>query len=641
VGAYGLTWFLSAPPAREKRDLIDRQQLFQNYRILNYFLALGAAPAPAGIEDSDRENPLLVSIEDLKRAQSLFAEKKYDAGAEVLAAVPDRYPFIVAKRDELILRGLYASRRYGDFIRYSDAHPSASLETRLMRLNSLIRNNRTRQAAVEFKALFARQRLPAFSQWLARPDLASLLRSLDEKDWFAKFAFLLKNSDRGEFRRELASSRFRDLNRLFQAEFAYLGRNYAQARRLLRAPLPERYQPWAEKVLVKVDIREDPNLDIGERLQKISNNSSLYPGLLYDLGQILSAKGEFSKAIPFYERFLAIAPQHDDDYWKTVWLMAWIHYRQDEKEEALEYFRLGSESPVPGYRIASRYWRGKLDRSKKPELSSYPFSYYAVKVLEGNENFKDLHQGFLCGIDDPPGKRLLQVVADLKVLAKYQLWDEMAETIRWAKGDPLLSAGDLNLLKLIESLLYYQQDQFFAAFSKFRSNFHYLEGVRLPNFLSGIFFPRQYEDLISAYSREQEVDPGLALALIREESFFRSDARSPANAIGLMQLLQGTARQVARNNGLKVKAKDLYDPEINIRLGMHYLKTLLDKYDGRLYLALAAYNAGTARVDQWLQDSPDASEEEFIEMIPFSETRNYVKNILRNYFFYRYYYEKS
>ena len=137
------------------------------------------------------------------------------------------------------------------------------------------------------------------------------------------------------------------------------------------------------------------------------------------------------------------------------------------------------------------------------------------------------------------------------------------------------------------------------------------------------------------------MDPALVQALIREESFFRSDVRSPANAYGLMQLLHGTARQVANGSGLKVKAKDLYDPEINIRLGLEYLKTLLDRYDGRLYLALAAYNAGPHRVDRWLEDFPLADEEEFIEMIPFSETRNYVKNILRNYFFYRYYYEKD
>jgi hypothetical protein len=636
-----MSWLFRETPALEKKAVVNRQQLFQNYRILNYFLASGSATAPAQPENSDLENPLMAAIESLKRAQALFAEKKYNAVAAALAAVPERFPFIAAKRDALLLKGLYASKKYADFVVYFDAHPAESLEIKIMRLNSLLKSGRARQAADEFKTLFARQRLQPFTQLLSRPALASMLQTLEEKDWLGKFSYLLKNSDNGEFRREMPYSRFSDLNRVFQAEFVYLGRNYVQVRQLLRVALPEKYRPLAEKIMVKVDIRKDPGLDVGERLQKISNNSSMYPGLLFDLGQILAGKSEFAKALPYYERYLEISPQRDEEYWKTVWLLAWIHYRQDEKEKALEYFRLGSASPVPSYSVASRYWQSKLDNGKKPELSSYPFSYYAVKVLEDKENFKDLHQEFLCGIDDIPGQRLLEVVEDLKVLVKYKLWDEAMETIQWAKDDPLLSACDLNLLKIIESLLYYQQNHYFLAFSKFRSNFHYLESVLLPNFLSGIFFPRQYENLITTYSREQEVDPSLVLALIREESFFRSDAHSPANAYGLMQLLHGTAREIAGGSGLKVKAKDLYDPEINIRLGLSYLKTLLDRYDGRLYLALAAYNAGTHRVDQWLQDFPDADEEEFIEMIPFSETRNYVKNILRNYFFYRYYYDNG
>jgi hypothetical protein len=641
AAAYGMTWFFREAPVAEKRAAVDSRQLFQNYRILNHFLASGPEAPPAQPGIADLENPLLAAIENLKRAQALFAEKKYAAGSKILAAVPDRFPFIAAKRDALLLKGLYAEKRYGDFVRYHDAHPAVSLETRVMRLSSLLQNKRPQQAAVEFKALFARQKLEPFSQFLSRPALAALLQTLEEKDWLAKFSFLLKNAESGEFRRELAFSRFRDLNRLFQAEFAYLGHNYSQVRQLLRDRFPEKYQPWAEKLLVKIDIRDDPGLDIEARLRKISNDSRLYPELLFDLAQILSGKREFAKALPYYERYLAASAEKDDEYWKTVWLLAWIHYRQEDKEKALAYFRLGSDSTVPGYRVASQYWQSKLDSGKKPELRNYPFSYYAVKVLEDKESFKDLHQEFLCGIDDAPGRRLLSVIDDLKVLAKYKLWEEAAETIHWAKGDPQLSACDLNLLKIIESLLYYQQNHYFMAYSKFRSNFRYLESVRLPNFLSGLFFPRQYGDLISAYSREHEVDPGLVQALIREESFFRSDVRSPANAYGLMQLLHGTARQVANGSGLRVKVKDLYDPEINIRLGLLYLKTLLERYDGRLYLALAAYNAGPHRVDQWLQDFPLADEEEFIEMIPFSETRNYVKNILRNYFFYRYYYEKS
>ncbi len=643
AAAYGLTWLLSEPPASERKMAINRRQLFQNYRLLNLFLANGSAAAPAAQpeqpEAKDMENPLLAAIENVKRAQEHFAAKKYAACAAVLAAVPERFPFVAARRDNLLLRNLYEEKKIDDFIRYSDRHPAVSLEVRVMRLSCLLRLGRAQQANAEFKGLFAQQPLLAFSRLLSRPALTGLLQSLDEDDWQDKFARLLKNGEAGEFRRALPYSGFRDLNRLFRAEFAYRGRAYRQAREFLRVPLPQQYRPFAETILLKIAIREDPHLDVEERLQRIGKDSRPLPAVLFDIAQILVGKGEFAKALPYYKRYLRLSQEKNEEYWKTVWLLAWIHYRQFDQEKALEFFRLGSDSPVPAYRIASRYWQGKLDGGKPAEISNYPFSYYAVKVLGDKDRFKNLHQGFLSGIDDPPGERLLEIVADLKLLSKYKLWDEIVETIHWAKDDPRLSAGDLNLLKVIESLLYYQQSRYFQAFSKFRSNFRYYESVRLPNFLSGIFFPRPYDALISSYSREQEVDPGLVLALIREESFFRSDARSPANAYGLMQLLHGTARQVANGSGLKVKAKDLYDPEVNIRLGLSYLKTLLDRYDGRLYLALAAYNAGPHRVDQWRRDFPEADEEEFIEMIPFTETRTYVKNILRNYFFYRYYYD--
>jgi len=634
AAAYGSAWLFRVPAPPEKPAAVNRRQLFLNYRILNQFLAVNPAEAAAPAA----ADPLLTAIADLKGAQALFAAKKYAASAASLALVPDSFPFLAARRDELRLQNLHAAGRYAEFIALSSARQPGNLDLRIMRLDSLIRSGRRAQAAAEFKALFPRQRLQPFSRLLSSRDLAALLNGLSEDDWRARFAFLLENKEGAEFRRELPHSAFRDLNRLFRAEFAYQGRAYAQARQLLRAPFAGKYRAAAEKILVKLDVRETPGLDVEERLRRIAAESPLAPGLYFDLAQILLGRGEFSLALPYFERYLETCREQGEDYWKTVWLLAWIHYRQDDKEQALTYFRLGGGASVPGYRIASRYWQGKLEDGKIPALTGYPFSYYAVKVLGGKDGFKDLHLGFLAGIDDPPGQRFLRIVEELLVLSRHGLWDEAAAAAHWAKNEPGLGAGDLNLLKIIESLLYYRQNHYFLAFSKFRNNFRVLEGVHLPNFLSGIFFPRPYEDLVTAYSRQQEVDPALVQALIREESFFRSDVRSPANAYGLMQLLHGTARQVANGSGLKVKARDLYDPELNIRLGLEYLKTLLDRYDGRLYLALAAYNAGPHRVDRWLEDFPLADEEEFIEMIPFSETRNYVKNILRNYFFYRYYY---
>ena len=639
AAAWGAAWLLREPPAGPApRPAIDRRQLFLNYRLLNRFLS-GASAATEADAAGGGEEPLLQAIAGLKRAEELFAGRRYGECAAALAALADGFPFLEERRDVLRLRLLHAQGRHAEVLAFSAQRPPADLEARVLRLDSLLRTGRQGAALAEFRPLFARHRLESFRS-LARADLAALLKRLGEDDWRGKFADLLRANEGGEFRRLLPFSRHRDLNRLCHAEFAYAARAYGRARQLLRAPLEERFRGDAARLRVKLDLRDKPDIDLDGLLAAPETAPLVTPGLQFDIGQILLGRGEFDRALPFYERFFAAggAPgERGDDYWKTAWLLAWIHYRRNERQEALTYFRLGGDSPVPGYRIASRYWQAKLEESAPPPLHAYPFSYYAVKALGTPDGFRDLHQGFLKGLDDLPGERFLGIVDDLEVLARRGMWAEAAEAVHWAKRDPALRAGDLNLLKLIESILYYRQNQYFAAFTAFRGNFRLLEGVRLPNFLSCLLFPRPYEELITAYSREHEVDPSLVLALIREESFFRSDARSPANAYGLMQLLQGTARQVADGSGLKVKARDLYDPEINVRLGLEYLKTLLERYDGRLYLALAAYNAGPHRVDQWLRDFPLADEEEFIEMIPFSETRNYVKNILRNYFFYRYY----
>ncbi len=642
AAAWGAAWLLREPPAGPAaRPAIDRHQLFLNYRLLNRFL--GAAPAAADAPGAaSGEEPLLRAIAGLKRAEELFAGRRTGECAAALAEVPAGFPFLEERRDVLRLRLLHAQGRHAELLAFSAERPPADLEARVLRIDSLLRTGRQGAALAEFRPLFARHRLEAFRS-LARADLAALLRRLGEEDWHGKFADLLRGNEGGEFRRLLAFSGHRELNRLYQAEFAYASRAYGRARQLLRAPLAERFRGDAGRLLVKLDLRDNPDVDLDRLLSAPDTAPLVTPRLQFDIGQILLGRGEFDRALPFYERYFASSgasgerSERGDDYWKAAWLLAWIHYRRNEREEALKYFRLGGDAPVPGYRIASRYWQAKLEEAAPPPLHAYPFSYYAVKALGTPDGFRDLHQGFLKGLDDLPGERFLGIVDDLEILARRGLWEEAAEAVHWAKRDPALRAGDLNLLKLIESILYYRQNQYYAAFTAFRGNFRLLEGVRLPNFLSGLLFPRPYEELITTTSREHEVDPSLVLALIREESFFRSDARSPANAYGLMQLLQGTARQVANGSGLKVKARDLYDPEINVRLGLEYLKTLLERYDGRLYLALAAYNAGPHRVDQWLRDFPLADEEEFIEMIPFSETRNYVKNILRNYFFYRYY----
>jgi soluble lytic murein transglycosylase len=134
--------------------------------------------------------------------------------------------------------------------------------------------------------------------------------------------------------------------------------------------------------------------------------------------------------------------------------------------------------------------------------------------------------------------------------------------------------------------------------------------------------PLRHEDIIRQQSREKEVDAALIAAVIYSESKF-SDSTSSAGARGLMQITPETAKDIERHSGgTTFKLGDLSDPEINIRYGTYRLRELLDRYEGDVVAALAAYNAGPTNVDDW--GGSDLS----VEGIPFPETRAYVEDVL-------------
>ena len=154
-------------------------------------------------------------------------------------------------------------------------------------------------------------------------------------------------------------------------------------------------------------------------------------------------------------------------------------------------------------------------------------------------------------------------------------------------------------------------------------------------------YPLAYWELVQQKAQERDLDPHLILALIRQESLFDPRARSPATALGLMQLIPPTAARVAKQLGLPAPTQDkLFDPELNVALGTQYLKDLLQRYSHNWFKAIAAYNAGEAAVDRWEREIVTDDIEEFVERIPYIETRGYVKLVLRNHRIYKRLYEQ-
>ncbi len=141
-------------------------------------------------------------------------------------------------------------------------------------------------------------------------------------------------------------------------------------------------------------------------------------------------------------------------------------------------------------------------------------------------------------------------------------------------------------------------------------------------------FPLLHQELAIEYGQRRKLSPAQILAITRSESAFVVDARSPAGALGLMQLMPATARETARSIGLKLgNMRQLHDPRTNVALGSAYLARLLGRYGGSFVMAAAAYNAGPHRVRQW-QNAACTPADVWIDTIPFTETRRYVRRAL-------------
>ena len=143
-------------------------------------------------------------------------------------------------------------------------------------------------------------------------------------------------------------------------------------------------------------------------------------------------------------------------------------------------------------------------------------------------------------------------------------------------------------------------------------------------------YKKDYPEYVSKYSQQYNVEENLIYAIIKAESNFKANAISHQNAKGLMQLMEPTAKDVAKRFGIELTDDNIIEPETNINIGTKYISTLLDKY-GSVEVALAAYNAGSGNVDKWIQNGIIKEDGSDIENVPYKETNMYVRKILRDY----------
>jgi soluble lytic murein transglycosylase len=345
--------------------------------------------------------------------------------------------------------------------------------------------------------------------------------------------------------------------------------------------------------------------------------------------------------------------------WKTVWA-AWlarspeatdrlkqhlIKFPSSEKAGAALYW-LGQSASNSGDPAAARDYLTKLNQH-------FPNFYYSVLARQllsrpGMRNGQDSSkaQQFLASLKLPARER----VPDFTVSPAAQKRIERARLLRsagleqWAEIELRFAArnGDSTWALAMEL------SETAAARRDYARSVRYIIGT-VPGYLFlprdaaparfwRLAFPFPFRAMIEKYARERSVDPYLMAALIRQESIFDPGVISSAGAVGLTQIMPPTGRSLARRLKLGYRAAYLKRPEYNIRLGTFNLGNLIAAFDGRVEDALAAYNAGPGRPTKWRQWGPFRDPREFVETIPFTQTRDYVQIIMRNADIYRWLY---
>jgi soluble lytic murein transglycosylase len=369
----------------------------------------------------------------------------------------------------------------------------------------------------------------------------------------------------------------------------------------------------------------------------------------YAAGDIHESFGRKEEAIQLYTNLPKQFPasQVRDD---AAWRLAWLYYRAGDFTSALVTFKsLAGQSKDGLYRTAAIYWQARAaeklgDQETAKQLyrqmtASGDESYYQALSLRGLkrlgiavEETQPIRSATVTEPDPPMSAESAFHLARARELAALALHPmavvELDEVNRRARTQTRLRP--LLMREYFQSHAYRRSlalaDQLPGS-QKDRNQYRY---------------PLAHWDLIQQKALGNDVDPYLVLALIRQESLFDARARSPAFALGLMQLIPATAARVAKQIGLDPPSNDkLFEPELNLTLGIQYLKDLLRRYANNWFKAIAAYNAGEAAVDRWEKEIVTDDIEEFVERIPYLETRGYVKLVLRNHRIYKRLYESQ
>ncbi len=609
---------------------------------INYKLA-DWAQARAMIAQLKQRFPQSIWIQpaELLRAKIDIAEQKYDAAGDnlrrlradksVKREVNDEALYLQAQLREADGDPLGAQKLYNDL---RDASPNSRWAAAARKAQISLRE--------KFPDLFAFQTTDALAAEADR--LARERQSVEAETLYKK---LLNNASD-------ADSRLRFLTKL--ANLLLSTGNRSEAIPMLETivhEFPETHE--APKALYEIGQIYWNRHENSRALEYFTSLLAQYPTSPYaDRARFAAADiheyfGRRTEAVQLYTDILkqsATTPVRDD----AAWRLAWLYYLSGELSSASETFKdLALKSNNSTLTTAALYWQARIaEKASEPDRARQLYRQIVDGAAESY--YQTLAARAL--------RRLGDVVQDPKWVPppapqepEPPMSPELLFHLSRARSLTALSLRSLAVAELDELNRGPKKGNRMRAFlmqAYFQAG-AYARSLQLANQLPSsrsdrelYRYPLAFWDLIQQKAQDRGLDPYLVLALIRQESLFDTQARSPAAALGLMQLIPPTATRIAKELGLPEPSQEtLLGPELNLTLGTQYLKDLLQRYGNSWQKAIAAYNAGESAVDRWQKEIPTDDIEEFVERIPYVETRGYVKLVLRNHDMYKRLYDTA
>ena len=343
-------------------------------------------------------------------------------------------------------------------------------------------------------------------------------------------------------------------------------------------------------------------------------------------------------------------------HWKVTWAH-YLHRKDDARDLLREHLRL---FPNADESSAALYFLGRLAEGADDAsaarayyqeiLREYPNYFYnglarqRLSAMSPVVTASSLVNSFLRTVDFPtrararnfePNARAKVRLARARLLASAGLDDWAEVELRYAaqsEDQPHVMGLELATMAARRSA----QDQAIRYLKRYAPDYLYMRIDSAPTEFWKLAFPMPYREDLERFARQNNLDPFLVAGLARQESEFNPKAVSVSSARGLTQIMPSTGRELSRRLSIRpYSTARLFQPQVNLQLGTYYLRSVVDSVNGRWEAALAAYNAGLSRAKDWSNWGEFREPAEFVETVPFTQTREYIQIVLRNADIYR------